>query len=321
MHTGATLAAVNLLATEVFVTVVNLGSLHKAAAQLGVSSATISRRLTELETELGARLVERTTRSLRVTDLGRAFHDQCTRGLDALVDAYDLVASSEARVRGTVRISCPPNLGPLLLGALAAVRTAHPDIQVVLIETERRLDQRNDGIDLFVRGSFGDGGDTDERLVARTLASYPHVLVCSKDYLAREGAPATPAALEAHKIIAFDTRRRFAGWDLVPVRGGAPVHVNVRPGFASNDYATIALAVRTGMGIAELPAIVYEPHPSLVRVLPRWTLGNATLKLLFASDRLLAKPVRAVIDAILATVPDLLAGLARKAINERRRRR
>lgn len=98
------------------------------------------------------------------------------------------------------------------------------------------------------------------------------------------------------------------------MRGGAPVHVNVRPGFASNDYATIAQAVRAGMGIAELPAILHEPHPSLVRVLPQWTLGDATLTLLFASDRLLSKAVRAVIDAILATVPSSLAGLARKAI-------
>src|SRR5439155_26431341 len=94
----------NLLSTEAFVTVVNLGSLQKAAERLGISSATISRRLAELERELGVRLVERTTRSLRVTDVGRAFHDQCARGLAVLADARDLVASNEARVGGTVRI-------------------------------------------------------------------------------------------------------------------------------------------------------------------------------------------------------------------------
>jgi len=291
---------VNLLSAEAFVTVVNLGSLQKAAARLGVSSATISRRLTELESELGVRLVERTTRSLRVTDLGRAFHDQCTRGLDALADAHDLVASNTARVGGTVRISSPPNLGPLLLGAIAAVRAAHPDIQVLLVETERRLDQRNDDIDLFVRG----GEVSDERLVARALATYPHVLVSSKEYVSNAGIPRTPADLEAHKIITFGSRRRFAGWDLVPVRGGAPVHVDVRPGFSSNDYATIAHAVRTGMGIAELPAILHGQRAPLVRILPKWTLGDVTLKLLFASDRLLSKAVRAVIDAIMATVPE-----------------
>jgi DNA-binding transcriptional LysR family regulator len=301
-----------LLSTEAFVTVVNLGSLHKAAARLGVSSATISRRLTELESELGVRLVERTTRSLRVTDLGRAFHDQCTRGLDALAEAHDLVASTEARVGGTVRISCPPNLGPLLLGAIADVRAAHPDIQVLLVETERRLDQRNDDIDLFVRG----GQVSDERLVARTLVTYPHVLVSSKEYVASAGALKTPADLEAHRIITFGSRRRFAGWDLVPVRGGAPVHVDVRPGFSSNDYATIAHAVRVGMGIAELPAILYEQSAPLVRILPKWTVGDVTLKLLFASDRLLSKAVRAVIDAVMAMVP----AQARKAIKDAAKR-
>jgi DNA-binding transcriptional LysR family regulator len=112
-----------------------------------------------------------------------------------------------------------------------------------------------------------------------------------------------PADLERHKIIVFGGRRRFAGWDLMPVRGGAPVHVNVRPGFSSNDYATITHAVRSGMGIAELPAILYDQRASLVRILPKWTLDDVTLKLLFASDRLLSKAVRAVIDAIMATVP------------------
>jgi DNA-binding transcriptional LysR family regulator len=291
---------VNLLSAQAFVTVVNLGSLQKAADRLGVSSATISRRLTELESEFGVRLVERTTRSLRVTDLGRAFHDQCVRGLDALAEARDLVASTEARVGGTVRMSAPPNLGPLLLGAIAQVRNAHPEVHVLLVETERRLDQGRDDVDLFVRV----GEVADDRLVARKLATYPHVLISSKAYLARAGAPAAPGDLESHAILVFGGHRRFAGWDLVPVRGGAPVRVNVRPGLSSNDYATIAHAARSGMGIAEMPAILCERHPSLVRVLPKWTLGDVTLNLLFRSDRLLSRAVRAVIDAIMATVPE-----------------
>jgi DNA-binding transcriptional LysR family regulator len=299
-----------LLAAEAFVTVVNLGSLRKAADRLEISSATMSRRLTELESDLGVRLVERTTRSLRVTDLGRAFHDQCARGLDALANARDLVASNKAHVGGTVRMSAPPNLGPLLLTAIAKVSRAHPDVHVVLVETERLLDQRNDDIDLFVRG----GKVSDERLVARTLATYPHVLVCSKEYVSRAGAPARPEDLESHEILVFGGRRRFAGWNLVPVRGGAPVHVDVRPGLSSNDFATIAHAVRTGMGIAELPAILYEQRPPLVRILPKWTLGDVTLNLLYASDRLLSRAVRTVIDAIMATVPAQMRKAVRGAV-------
>ena len=130
------------------------------------------------------------------------------------------------------------------------------------------------------------------------------MLVSSKEYVARAGAPATPSDLASHKILVFGGHRRFAGWDLVPIRGGAPVHVDVRPGLASNDFATIKHAVRSGMGIAELPAILYEQRASLVRILPKWTLGDVTLNLLFASDRLLSRAVRVVVDAIMAIVPE-----------------
>lgn len=290
----------NLLGAEAFVTVVNLGTLQKAADRLGVSSATISRRLTELETELGVRLVERTTRSLRVTDLGRAFHDRCTRGLDAIAEAGDLVASNETRVAGRVRLSAPPNLGPLLLDALASVHRAHPEVHVVLMETERLLDPLNDDIDVFVRA----GAVSEDRLVARLLGKYPHVLVASADYVAAVGAPARPEDLASHRIIAFERRRRLQGIDLYPTRGGAPVRVDIRPSLSSNDYVTISHAVRSGMGITELPAILCEQRAGLVRILPEWTLGDTTLKLLFAADRLLPRTARVVIEAILATVPD-----------------
>lgn len=290
----------NLLATEAFITVVRLGSLQRAADRLGVSAATISRRLTELETQLGVRLVERTTRSLRVTDVGRVYCDQCTRALDALAEASGLVASNETHVAGAVRISAARNLGPLLLDAIAAVQRAHPGVHVVLVETERLLDKHNDDIDLFVRV----GAASDDRLVARLLGRYPHVLVASQDYLAKAGIPTRPEDLEQHRIIAFNSRRRFAGIDLVPTRGGASVHVNVQPSLSCNDYETITHAVRDGMGITELPAILCRQRGGLVRVLPQWILGEVTLNLLFAADRLLPRSVRVVIDAIAATVSE-----------------
>jgi DNA-binding transcriptional LysR family regulator len=308
---------VNLLSAEAFVTVVHLGSLQKAAERLGVSSATISRRLTELEAELGVRLVERSTRSLRVTDLGRAFHDRCTRALDAIEAAHDLVAQHQARVAGTVRLSTAPNLGPLLLGAIADVKTAHPEVHVVLVETERRLDLRHDDIDLFVRV----GEVCDDRLVARRLGAYPHVLVASKEYVARAGTPATPEDLESHTLVVFGGRRRFSGWELVPVRGGAPVRVNVRPGLSTNDYATLAHAVRRGMGVGELPAILSAERASLVRVLPEWTLGEVALQLLFPADRLLSRAVRAVIDGIVGRVPGELRRSAKPLPADRTRSR
>src|SRR5690606_30023420 len=109
-----------------------------------------------------------------------------------------------------------------------------------------------DDVDLFVRV----GAVSDDRLVARRLGTYPHVLVASKEYVARAGVPATPEQLESHSIVAFGGKRRLSGWELVPKRGGETMRVSVRPGLSTNDYATLTQAVRRGMGIGELPAIL-----------------------------------------------------------------
>lgn len=212
------------------------------------------------------------------------------------------MASSETRVAGDLRISAAPNLGSLLLPAVARLRGAHPELHLIIVETERRLDLRNDDVDLFIRV----GAVSDDRLVARLLARYPHVLVASKEYIARCGAPARPEELASHEIIAFNSRRRFRGADLYPVGGGAPVHVDLRPTLSSNTYEMIIRATRDGMGIAELPAILCAQRAGLVRILPQWTLGEVPLHLLYAADRLLPRTVRVAIDAILATVPESL---------------
>ncbi len=294
--------AVNLLSTEAFVAVVNLGSLRRAAHSLGVSPATVSRRLAELESELGVRLIERTTRALRVTDLGRAFHSSCTRGLSVIEEAHELVASIQARVSGTVRLSTAPNLGPLLLDAIAEVQRAHPEVRVLIVETEQRLDLREDDIDLFVRV----GDVSDDRLVARTLGRYPHVLVASRGYIEREGLPATVDELMTRPRITFGGKRRASSWTLVGE--GREVQVNTRPVLSTNDYATLAGAVSRGLGIGGLPAILVAEHLSLVRVLPAWTRGEVELRLLYPADRLLSRAVRAVVDTVVEVVPPLLVG-------------
>lgn len=294
----------NLLGVEALSVVVQLGSLQAAAKRLGVSPATISRRLTQLEDELGARLIERTTRSLRVTELGRAFHERCTSGLEAIVAAGELVASQRERVGGVVRISTPPDVAPLILPAIAEVRGRHPLVHVVLVETERRLDQRRDAIDLFLRV----GAVEDERLVARPLGTYPHVLVASEAYLARRGTPTRPEELATHDLIAFGSRTGPIPVELSSTtRRGRSLRVSLTPMLAANDYGTILAAARADMGIAEVPAFLQRGNTDLVRVLPTWTLGEVSLRLLFASDRMLSKTVRTVLDAIATSVPSRLS--------------
>jgi DNA-binding transcriptional LysR family regulator len=298
------MSGMNLLGVEALCVVVQLGSLQAAAKRHGVSPATISRRLTQLEDELGARLIERTTRSLRVTELGRAFHERCTSGLEAIVAAGELVASQRERVGGVVRISTPPDVAPLLLPALADMRRRHPLVHVVLVETERRLDQRRDAIDLFLRV----GAVEDERLVARPLGTYPHVLVASEAYLARRGTPTRPEELATHDLIAFGSRTGPTPVELSSTaRRGRSLRVTLTPILATNNYGTILAAARADLGIAEVPAFLQRGSADLVRVLPTWTLGEVSLRLLFASDRMLSKTVRTVLDAIATSVPSRLS--------------
>ena len=107
----------------------------------------------------------------------------------------------------------------------------------------------HDDVDLLVRV----GAVSDDRLVARRLGGYPHVLVASKEYVARAGVPATPEELESHSLVVSGGRRRFSGWELVPESGGETVRISVRPRLSTNDYGTLTQAVRRGMGIGELP--------------------------------------------------------------------
>ncbi|MFO0600742.1 MAG: LysR substrate-binding domain-containing protein [Myxococcaceae bacterium] len=120
------------------------------------------------------------------------------------------------------------------------------------------------------------------------------------------GAPKRPEDLASHRLIAFERRPALQSLALFPTGGGEPVSVAVRPSVSSNDYVTITHAARSGLGITELPAILYEQRAGLVRVLPEWTLGEATLHLLYAADRLLPRTTRVVLDAILTTVPEQL---------------
>jgi DNA-binding transcriptional LysR family regulator len=295
----------NLLAAEAFVVVVRLGTLQQAAEHLGVSASTVSRRISALESELGVRLIERSTRSLRVTSPGRIFFERCTAALQGLADAGQLVAEGDRGMAGTVRISTAPNLGPLLLDAIAAVQGKNPEVHVVLLETERYLRPHGDDVDLFVRV----GPVAEERLVARLLGRYPHVLVASRDYILRAGAPGRPEELLSHPILAFETRRRDEAVELRSRSTGELVRLDLRPALTCTSYVTITQAARRGQGIAELPAILGEPTAGLERVLPDWGFEEVPLHLLFPADRLLPRAVRAVIDAILATVPGQISSL------------
>src|SRR5918993_2996321 len=182
----------------IFARVVNTGSLSAAARDLGLSPALVSRRLSGLEARLGVRLINRTTRSLHMTDEGAAYYETCTRVLAEIEEADAAVSAGRADPRGILRVALPASFGNQHVAPLVPRFAArYPDVQIALSLSDRNVNVVEEGFDLAVR--IADLADSS--LAARKLAPNRRVVCASPAYLARHGTPRTPADLTRHHCI------------------------------------------------------------------------------------------------------------------------
>lgn len=234
-----------------FVYAVEHGSFAAGARALGVSSAAVSKNVASLEKALGVRLVNRTTRSLQLTEEGAGFLRQARVALEALDAAVDSLAGQRAQPLGRVRLSTSMSFGrahvlPLLPGLLAG----HSGLSVELDFDDRRVDLVRDGYDLVIRG----GNIRDSALISRPVCQLNTVLVASPAYLARQGVPKAVADLQHHQVIG----RRFLGGTVAPwsFRGQDASIISLEPADSavltlSSPEALVQAAV-AGAGIAEV---------------------------------------------------------------------
>src|ERR1700739_4134852 len=166
----------------IFAQVVEANSFSEAARRIKVPLSTVSRRIAELEDQLGVRLLERSTRSLRLTDVGAELLEHAQRTAE-LGDAVDGIASDHlAKVSGVLRLNAPPSISDSLIAPIVcAFQNEHPDVRVQVLITERLVDQIEEGVDLMFRV----GPMKDSSLVTRRILTYRHQLVASPDYLAK----------------------------------------------------------------------------------------------------------------------------------------
>src|SRR5580693_1620431 len=185
----------------IFAQVVESNSFVKAARQLQIPTSTVSRRIAELEKQLGVRLIERSTRSLRLTDVGSEVLEHAQRGAE-LSEAIDNIASNHlSKVSGTLRLSAPPSISDsLLVPLVGAFQASYPDARIQIFISERFVDHIADGIDL----AFRVGGQLeDSSLVARKILTYRHQVVASPAYLKKSKPPQTPQDLLGHRLFSF----------------------------------------------------------------------------------------------------------------------
>ena len=199
----------DLNALIVFAQVVEANSFSEAARRLKMPTSTVSRRIAELEAELRVRLIERSTRSLRLTDVGSELLEHARRSAE-ISDAVDHIASQHlTTVSGVLRLSAPPSISDSLLAPLVgAFQAAHPQVRVQIFITERIVDQIAEGVDL----AFRVGDLRDSSLVARRILTYRHQLVASPAYLATCKPPRTPPDLLNHRLLAFSFWRPQNTW-------------------------------------------------------------------------------------------------------------
>lgn len=286
------------------VRVVEAGSFTGAAAQLGLPKSAVSRRVARLEEALGVRLLQRTTRSLHLTDAGVAYHARAAGALAALGEARDVATEATGEPRGTVRLTAPSDLGGgVVAEVLARFGREYPKVCVDVELTGRLVDLVAEGFDLAIRA----GQLRDSSLVARRLGEAHQVLVASPEYIKRRGAPKTVAELAKHECILWRSRQGEAKWTLEGPRGAETVVV--RGSLAGDDFTFVRAVAAQGGGIGLVPVPGTVPDfesGRLVPVLPEFHGPSSPVHLVYPSARFLPQRVAVLRDFLIQNfrIPD-----------------
>ena len=292
-----------LTAMQVFVEVAQTGSFSATADKLDMSRAMVTRYVGALEQWLGARLLQRTTRSVTLTDAG----ENCLRRSQQMLALVDNVEeethSHDGALRGQLRITCSMSFAyAQMAAAVVDFLTLHPQLKIDLNASEGALNLVEARIDLAIRIS----AEPDPALIGRVLAPCTSVLVASPAYLAAHGVPQLPADLATHRCLSYANFGKSV-WTFS--RGDDHARVSVGSYFSANEATALLQGVLAGGGIALQPTYLANPHlqdGSLQVVLPDWKLPDMAIYALYPSRKHLSPAVRALLDFLVerfAAVP------------------
>ena len=289
-----------------FAMVVDHGGFAAAERALGIPKSRLSRRISQLETDLGVRLLQRSTRRFAVTDVGMSVHRHAQTMLAEAQAAREVVDRLSAEPRGVVRVSVPVAVAQMQLPKiLPAFLDKYPKVRLQLHVNNRRVDIINEGYDvaLRVRAKLDDDGS----LVMRSFGQIQERLVASPAYLRRAGRPQLPEDLAAHvtlSMIEDDARQR---WELQ--RNGESRRIELKPRVAGFDFPMLMALAKQGVGITLLPETLCADAVragELEVVLPEWRLPQGIAHVVFASRRGMLPAVRVFIDHLAERLPPLL---------------
>lgn len=280
------------------VQVVRLGSFAEASRRLGVPPNTLSRRIAQLEAQLGTRLMQRSTRKLSLTNAGQDFYDRCSSAVDLLIDAGQELMSSLGEPNGLVRVAAPADFFDFfLIEWLEEFLSAYPLVRVEFVLSDTRSDLIAERIDVAIRGGILE----DSSLFARkALDAGMDVLVASPAYIASHGAPNTLEDLHHHECLVFAHPSGQATWRLSDAKGKV-VETHVSGRLSGNTAQLLRKAAIAGLGIALLPSSMTSRELRaglLVPVLTDYRRQGHGVHLVYSSRRHLPSAVSAFIDMV-----------------------
>ncbi len=286
------------VALSVFRRVIERNGFSAAARDLGYSNAAVSKIIKDLEADLGAPLILRTTRSLSLTDTGRDYYDRACRLLDDWSDMDEEARAASREPRGRLRVSLPMSLGVIRLSAVIARFSAlYPQIRIDLELGDRYVDLVGEGFDLAIRG----GGLQDSTLRARKLMAIERGICAAPAYLDTRGRPDSPSGLAGHDALLFSLAAAPNSWTLE--RGGTRETVTVQGRFRANNSLALRDAAMAGSGLAFIPLIYAREALAdgrLVRVLPDWSGEPQHLYGVYPAHRETSRKLRLFLDFLVA---------------------
>ncbi len=278
-----------------FVQVVDWGGFAPAGRHLDMPKSKLSRRIAQLEERLGVRLIHRSTRQFRVTDLGRSYYDHCKAMLIEAEAAQEMIDASRAEPRGTVRLSCPITLLHAHVGTmLASFMARYPLVNLQLDATNRRIDVVAEGLDMALRVRPPPLEDSD--LAMRVLSDRGQCLVASPGLLQQLGTPQVPADIAHYPSLVRSSEQHH--WHLFGPNG-EEAHIKHQPRLITSDMSTLRSAALAGVGVTQLPRLMLHSsitQGELVSLLPGWEPRREIIHAVFPSRRGLLPSVRLLID-------------------------
>jgi DNA-binding transcriptional LysR family regulator len=286
-------------AMQAFVTVADLRGFAPAARKLGMSPSGVTRLIAALEERLGARLLQRTTRQVALTDAGARYLERARRILSDVEEAENAAEGERTKPGGRLVVSAPNGFGRLHVSpVVSAYLQRYPEVSADLRLSDRMINLVEEGVDLAVRI----GHLPDSTLVARHVGEMRRIVVASKDYLKRRGEPKTPEAIAAHDTIHFGAMTAEPEWRFVA--DGREISVSSTPRFASNSADAAIQYAEAGGGLTRV--LAYQAADSLKAgrlriVLAPFAPPALPIHIVYPTSRLLSAKVRTFIDLVTET--------------------